>query len=59
MAVTTENPQARKTEPQVPLIELRGVSKAFGDNVILDRVNLKIDPKEALVIIGPSGTGKS
>ena len=59
MAVTTENPRANKTNPQVPLIELRGVSKAFGDNVILDRVNLKIDPREALVIIGPSGTGKS
>lgn len=59
MAVTTENPKANKTDSHVPLIELRGVSKSFGDNVILDRVNLKIDPKEALVIIGPSGTGKS
>ena len=59
MAVTTENPKTNKTDSQVPLIELRGVSKSFGDNVILDRVNLKIDPKEALVIIGPSGTGKS
>lgn len=47
-------------EPQeVPLIELKGVSKSFGNNVILDRVNLKIYPGEALVIIGPSGTGKS
>lgn len=59
MAVTTENPTANKVNPEVPLIELRGVSKAFGDNVILDRVNLKIDREEALVIIGPSGTGKS
>ena len=59
MAVTTENPKKNKTDSQVPLIELRGVSKSFGNNVILDRVNLKIDPQEALVIIGPSGTGKS
>lgn len=59
MAVTTENPQVSTTDSEVPLIELRGVSKAFGNNVILDRVNLKIDRKEALVIIGPSGTGKS
>ena len=59
MAVTTANPKDKKTDSKVPLIELRGVSKSFGDNVILDRVNLKIDPGEALVIIGPSGTGKS
>ena len=59
MAVTIENPEVSQSDRQTPLIELRGVSKAFGNNVILDRVNLKIDPTEALVIIGPSGTGKS
>lgn len=59
MAVTRENPGITKSEPKVPLIELRGVSKAFGNNVILDRVDLKIERGEALVIIGPSGTGKS
>ena len=59
MAVTTANPKETKTDPNVPLIELRGVSKAFGDNVILDRVNLKIDRGDAIVIISPSGTGKS
>lgn len=59
MALTTANLGVTKSDPEVPLIELRGVTKAFGDNVILDRVNLKIDRGEALVIIGPSGTGKS
>jgi phospholipid/cholesterol/gamma-HCH transport system ATP-binding protein len=42
-----------------PLLELRGVSKRFGENVILDHVDLTVYPGEALVIIGPSGTGKS
>ena len=42
-----------------PLIELKGISKAFGNNVILDNINLTIYKGEALVIIGPSGTGKS
>jgi len=42
-----------------PLIELKGVSKAFGNSVILDQIDLKIYRGEALVIIGPSGTGKS
>jgi phospholipid/cholesterol/gamma-HCH transport system ATP-binding protein len=42
-----------------PLIELKGVSKAFGGKAILDDVNLIIKKHEALGIIGPSGTGKS
>ena len=50
---TTEN------NSKIPLIELKGVSKSFGSNVILNRVNLTIGRGEALVIIGPSGTGKS
>lgn len=42
-----------------PLIRLEGVSKSFGNNVILENVDLSIHRGEALVIIGPSGTGKS
>jgi phospholipid/cholesterol/gamma-HCH transport system ATP-binding protein len=42
-----------------PLIELKGVSKRFGNNTILDHLDLTIYRGEALVIIGPSGTGKS
>jgi phospholipid/cholesterol/gamma-HCH transport system ATP-binding protein len=44
---------------EIPLIELKGVSKSFGSKVILDRVDLTIYRGEAVVIIGPSGTGKS
>lgn len=42
-----------------PLIELKGISKSFGDTVVLDEVDLTIYQGEALGIIGPSGTGKS
>ncbi len=42
-----------------PIIELKGVSKSFGNKVILDKADLKIYKGDALVIIGPSGTGKS
>lgn len=42
-----------------PLIELKGISKAFGGNAILDGVDLTVNRHEALGIIGPSGTGKS
>ncbi|MDX2240609.1 MAG: ABC transporter ATP-binding protein [Leptolyngbyaceae cyanobacterium bins.302] len=42
-----------------PLIELKGICKTFGDQVVLDSVDLTIYRGEALAIIGPSGTGKS
>ena len=42
-----------------PLIKLVGVSKYFGNKAILDNVDLNIYRGDALVIIGPSGTGKS
>lgn len=42
-----------------PKIELDGLRKAFGDNVVLADVSLKVMPGESLVIIGGSGTGKS
>lgn len=42
-----------------PIIELKEVSKSFGNKVILDKADLKIYDGDALVIIGPSGTGKS
>ena len=42
-----------------PLIELRGISKSFGNNQVLDNIDLTIYRGEALGIIGPSGTGKS
>ncbi len=42
-----------------PLIELRGVSKSYGNRSILTKANLKVYQGDALVVIGPSGTGKS
>ena len=40
-------------------IELKGVKKRFGAKVVLDGVDLVIEPGSSLVIIGGSGTGKS
>ncbi|HEY4078011.1 MAG TPA: ATP-binding cassette domain-containing protein [Rhizomicrobium sp.] len=42
-----------------PKIQLIGVKKRFGSKVVLDGVNLTIEPRSSLVIIGGSGTGKS
>lgn len=41
------------------LVEIRGLKKRFGDNVVLDGVDLDIEKGEVVAIIGPSGTGKS
>src|SRR5580658_6086420 len=40
-------------------IEFREVSKAFGDNVVLDRVSFDVKPGETVCILGRSGVGKS
>ena len=53
------NYQPAMIETLDPLIELRGISKTFGKNKVLDNVDLKIYRGQALGIIGPSGTGKS
>jgi phospholipid/cholesterol/gamma-HCH transport system ATP-binding protein len=42
-----------------PKIELKGVAKRFGSKVVLDGVDLSVEPGESLVIIGGSGSGKS
>ena len=42
-----------------PKIELKGVMKRFGSKVVLDGIDLGVQPGESLVIIGGSGTGKS
>jgi phospholipid/cholesterol/gamma-HCH transport system ATP-binding protein len=42
-----------------PKIELKNISKAFGNKKVLDGVNLKIPKGCSLVILGGSGTGKS
>lgn len=42
-----------------PLIEFKGVCKAFGAKVILDQVDLRFYAGDAIGVIGPSGTGKS
>ncbi|RMX06343.1 ABC transporter ATP-binding protein [Corticibacter populi] len=41
------------------MIELRGISKAWGDAVALHAIDLRIAPASFCVLLGPSGCGKS
>ena len=42
-----------------PYIQFRDVSKAFGDNVVLDHVSFEVNAGETVCILGRSGVGKS
>src|ERR687891_2238749 len=45
--------------PDGHMVELAGVRKSFGDNLVLDDIDLRIDRGSAVVVAGPSGSGKS
>ena len=47
---------ARKSET---IIKIENLSKAFGEKVILDNVNLDIKRGEFVTLLGPSGCGKT
>jgi phospholipid/cholesterol/gamma-HCH transport system ATP-binding protein len=56
---------AEKARPPAPAaeshskLEVRDVHKSFGPKVVLDGISFSVAEGESLVILGPSGTGKS
>jgi polar amino acid transport system ATP-binding protein len=42
-----------------PVLEFRGVTKAFGEREVLHGIDLEIHEHEAIAVIGASGSGKS
>ena len=41
------------------LIKVEHMTKAFGDNVVLEDINTEIYQGDIIAIVGPSGCGKS
>ena len=44
---------------QQPVVEICNLVKRFGDQLVLDGVNLQVMPGETMVVMGGSGSGKS
>ena len=42
-----------------PVIEIKDLTKRFGDNTIIDGLSLTVNKGEVVVLVGPSGCGKS
>jgi len=42
-----------------PLLELKGVSKAFGGLQVIDKLDLAVGEREIVSVIGPNGAGKT
>jgi iron(III) transport system ATP-binding protein len=40
-------------------VTIRDLSKHFGDHLVLDHINLRIEPGELFFLLGPSGCGKT
>ncbi|MFV5692136.1 ABC transporter ATP-binding protein [Flavobacterium sp. LT1R49] len=49
----------KTTTKNTPIIEIKDLHKAFGDNEVLKGVNLFVNKGENLVVLGKSGSGKS
>ena len=41
------------------MLEIKNLSKRFGNQQVLDHISLKIEKGKVIAVIGPSGTGKS
>ena len=45
--------------PPPPLITLEDAAAGYGDRVVLDRLDLRLDPDDRIALLGANGNGKS
>ncbi|MFG3548026.1 ectoine/hydroxyectoine ABC transporter ATP-binding protein EhuA [Streptomyces sp. NPDC047725] len=56
---TLPNPEKIPERSSGELIRLEQVTKRFGDNTVLDRLDFSVDAGKHVTLIGPSGSGKT
>lgn len=42
-----------------PIVSIKGLRKAFGEQIVLKHIDFSVNPGEKVVVLGPSGSGKS
>ncbi|MDO5082899.1 ABC transporter ATP-binding protein [Arachnia propionica] len=47
------------TNTSPPVISATGLTMAYGDNLVLDSIDLTIEARETVVLLGPNGAGKT
>jgi ABC-type polar amino acid transport system ATPase subunit len=52
-------PEVPEPGAGVPVVRAEAIRKSFGDNIVLDAIDLTVDAGQVLVVIGASGSGKS
>ena len=58
--VVTPVSQPAAAQPGQPLaLEMRNITKRYGNHTVLDRIQLSVAPGDVVSLIGPSGSGKT
>jgi len=62
--IPSERKKIRFKFPDAPrpgrvVLELKGVRRAYGDNVVLEHVDLIVERGDRIALVGPNGAGKS
>ena len=55
----SEKPPRARRRRAAPVLEVRGLSKAYGERAALKEVRFEVQPGELLSVIGPNGAGKT
>ncbi|HET7684689.1 MAG TPA: heme ABC exporter ATP-binding protein CcmA [Marmoricola sp.] len=50
---------ARKKPREKALLQVRGLTRTYGDVAVIEDLDLDVAPGEAVVLVGPNGSGKS